>query len=170
MTKRTGSDTFSIPNEVRPRVASTPRVEFQLLNLDSGKTEQAFADFESTEIGGELAGGCGQGLAEMIERHGSVAGDLTRGIGREQRLRHGLQAALEEVIEADVRAEEREEIVIKSAGRLAGDDEDEAILDGFTQERAKGRERRGLVRDVDDEETADIAIGRILDELDVQGS
>ena len=52
----------------------------------------------------------------MIEGHGPVAGDLTRGIGRQQRLGHDLQAALEEVIEAHVSAEEREEIVIEGAG------------------------------------------------------
>ena len=81
-TKRTGSDTFSIPNEVRPRVASSPRIEFKLLEFGAGETKQAFADFETAEIGGELAGGRGQRLSEMIEGHGPIAGDLTRGIGR----------------------------------------------------------------------------------------
>ena len=76
----------------------------------------------------------------MIQGHGPIAGDLTRGIGREQRLGHDLQAALEEVIEAHVGAEQREEVVIEGAGRLTGDDKDVAVLDGFAQERAKGRE------------------------------
>ena len=74
----------------------------------------------------------------MIERHGSVAGDLTRRIGREQRLRHDLEAAFEEVIEAHVGAEEREEIIVERAGRLTADDEGEAVLDGFAQERSEG--------------------------------
>ena len=91
--------------DVIASLPSTPRIEFQLLNLSSGETEQAFADFEAADIGGELASRRGEGLAEMIQRHGAVAGDLTRGIGREQRLGHDLQAALEEVIEAHVGAE-----------------------------------------------------------------
>jgi len=64
-------------------VALPPRIEFEFHNLGAGEAEKTFADFEAVEIGTELAGGCGQGLAEMIEGHGSVAGDLTRGIGRE---------------------------------------------------------------------------------------
>ena len=100
---------------------SAPGVEFELLNLSSGETEQAFADFEAADIGGELTGRRGEGLTEMIERHGPIAGDLTRGVGRQQRLGHGLEAAFEEVIEAHVGAEQREEIVIQRAGRLAGD-------------------------------------------------
>ena len=78
----------------------------------------------------------------MIEGHGAVAGDLARGIGREQRLGHDLEAAFEEVIEADVGAEEREEIIVERARRLAGDDQGEAVLDGFAQERTEGGERR----------------------------
>ena len=93
-----------------------PRIQFQLFNLYSGESEERFADFEAVEIGGELTRGRGERLAEMIEGHGSVAGDLARGIGREQRLRHDLEAAFEEVVKAHVGAEEREEIVIQSAG------------------------------------------------------
>jgi len=78
----------------------------------------------------------------MIERHGAVARDLARRVGREQRLRHDLEAAFEEVVKAHVGAEQREEIIIERAGRLAADDEGEAVLDGFAQERTKGRERR----------------------------
>ena len=104
----------------------------------------------------------------MIEGHGPVAGDLARGVSREQRLRHDLEATFEEVVEAHVGAEQREEIVVERAGRLAGDDEGEAVLDGFAQERPEGGERRGLVRDVDDEETSGGAARRILDELDVK--
>ena len=58
------------------RVASAPRIQLQLFDLTSRHSEQAFADFEAAEVGGELARGRGQGLAEMIERHGSVARDL----------------------------------------------------------------------------------------------
>ena len=137
-----------------PRVYLPPRIQLQLLNLGTGQSKQAFADFKAAEIGTELAGGRGEGLAEMIERHRSVAGDLARGVGREQRLRHDLEATFEEVVEAHVGAEEREEIVVERAGRLAGDDEGEAVLDGFAQERTEGRQRRGLVRDVDNEETS----------------
>jgi len=97
-------------------VALPPRIQFQLFNLYSGESEERFADFEAVEIGGELTRGRGEGLAEVIEGHGSVAGDLARGIGREQRLRHDLEAAFEEVVEAHVGAEQREEIVIQSAG------------------------------------------------------
>jgi len=89
---------------------------------------------------------------------------------REQRLRHDLEAAFKEVVEAHVGAEEREEIVIESAGRLTADNQGVAVLDGFAQERTKGRERGGLVRDVDDEETAVGAVGRILEQLDIQGA
>ena len=149
-------------------VALPPRIQFQLFNLYSGESEETFADFEAVEISGELTRGCGEGLAEMIEGHGSVARNLTRGIGREQRLRHDLEAAFEEVVKAHVGAEQREEIVVQRAGRLAGDDEGEAILDGFAQERTEGGQRRRLVRDVDDEETAGGAIGRVLNEFDVQ--
>ena len=74
----------------------------------------------------------------MIERHGSVAGDLARRIGREQRLRHDLEATFEEVVEAHVGAEQREEIIVERAGRLTADDEGEAVLDGFAQERSEG--------------------------------
>ena len=149
-------------------VASAPRIQFQFFNLYSGQAEETFADFEAAEIGTELAGGRGEGLTEMIERHGSVAGDLMRGIGREQRLRHDLEAAFEEVVEAHVGAEERKEIVVERARRLAADDQGEAVLDGFTQERTEGGQRRGLVRDVDDEETSGGTARRILDELDVK--
>jgi len=55
----------------------------------------------------------------VIEGHGSVARNLTRGIGREQRLRHDLEAAFKEVVEAHVGAEEREEVVIERAARAA---------------------------------------------------
>jgi len=147
---------------------STPGIEFQLFELGSGQSEETFADFEAAEIGAKLAGGRGEGLAEMIQRHGSVAGDLTRGISREQRLRHDLEAAFEEVVKAHVGAEQREEVVVERAGRLAGDDEGEAVLDGFAQERTEGRQRRRLVRDVDDEETSGGTARRILDELDVE--
>ena len=146
----------------------TPGVEFELLDLSSWQPEETFADFKAAEISTELARGRGEGLAEMIEGHGSVAGDLTRGVSREQRLRHDLEAAFEEVVEAHVGAEEREEVVVERAGRLACHDEGEAVLDGFAQERTEGRQRRGLVRDVDDEKTAGRAARRILDELDVQ--
>ena len=145
-----------------------PRIELQFFELCTGKSEEAFADFEAAEISTELTSGRGEGLAEMIERHGSVAGNLARGVGREQRLRHDLEAAFEEVIKAHVGAEQREEVVVERAGRLATNDEGEAVLNDFAQERTEGRQRRGLVRDVDDEETSGGAVRRILDELDVQ--
>ena len=145
-----------------------PRIEFQFFELGSGQAEQTFADFEAAEISTELAGGRGERLAEMIERHGSVARYLTRRIGREQRLRHDLEAAFEEVVKAHVGAEQREEIVVERAGRLACHDEGEAVLDGFAQERTEGRQSRGLVRDIDDEETSGGTAGRVLDELDVK--
>ncbi len=58
-----------------------PRSQFQLFNLYSGESEERFADFEAVEIGGELTRGRGEGLAEVIEGHGSVAGDLPRWVG-----------------------------------------------------------------------------------------
>ena len=148
--------------------ASTPRIQLQFFELGTGQSEETFADFEAAEIGTELASRRGERLTEMIERHGPIAGDLTRRIGREQRLRHDLEATFEEVVKAHVGTEQREEIVVERAGRLAGDDEGEAVLDGFAQERTEGRQRRGLVRDVDDEETSGGTARRILDELDVE--
>jgi len=93
-----------------------PGIQFQLFNLGSGQPEETFADFEAVKISTELACGRGEGLAEMIEGHGPVAGDLARGIGREQRLRHDFEAAFEEVVEAHVGAEQCKEIVVERAG------------------------------------------------------
>ena len=151
--------------DVIASLPSAPRIEFEFFDPGAGQAKETFAHFEAAEFSAELASGRGERLTEMIKGHGSVAGDLSRGIGREERLSHGLQATFEEVVEADVSAEEREDIIVERTGRLAGDDEGETRFDRGAQENDEARERRGLMRDIDDEIAAHGAVGRVLGEF-----